>query len=58
MKTFKFRASILAYRTPSMKSRESRVLDMISTYLSGGQSSILYKKLVDKKKDGSSSACC
>ena len=43
-------ASILAYRTPSMKSRESRVLDMISTYLSGGQSSVLYKKLVDKKK--------
>jgi len=41
---------ILAYRTPSMKTRESRVLDMISTYLSGGQSSILYKKLVDKKK--------
>jgi len=33
-----------------MKTRESRVLDMISTYLSGGQSSILYKKLVDKKK--------
>ena len=33
-----------------MKSRESRVLDMISTYLSGGQSSVLYKKLVDKKK--------
>ena len=41
---------ILAYRTPSMKTRESRVLDMISTYLSGGQSSVLYKKLVDKKK--------
>ena len=43
-------ANILAYRTPSMKTRESRVFDMISTYLSSGQSSILYKKLVDEKK--------
>ena len=33
-----------------MKTRESRVFDMISTYLSSGQSSILYKKLVDEKK--------
>ncbi len=43
-------AKILAYRTPSMKTRESRIFDMISTYLSSGQSSVLYKKLVDKKK--------
>jgi len=43
-------AIITAYRTPSMKTRESRVLDMISTYLSGGKSSVLYKKLVDQKK--------
>ena len=43
-------ANILAYRTPSMKTRESRVFDMISTYLSSGQSSVLYKKLVDEKK--------
>lgn len=41
---------IEAYRTPSMKSREARVLDMISTYLSDGKSSKLYKKLVDDKK--------
>jgi len=43
-------AVITAYRTPSMKTRESRVLDMISTYLSGGKSAVLYKKLVDQKK--------
>lgn len=39
-----------AYRTPSMKTREARVLDMISTYLSDGKSSVLYKKMVDDKK--------
>ena len=39
-----------AYRTPSMKTRDSRVLDMISSYFSSGKSSILYKKLVDTKK--------
>lgn len=43
-------ALITAYRTPSMKTRDSRVLDMISTYLSDGRSSVLYKKLVDTKK--------
>ena len=43
-------AIITAYRTPSFKDRESRVLDMISTYLSNGPSSKLYKKLVDEKK--------
>ena len=43
-------AVIAAYRIPSMKTRDSRVLDMISFYLSGGKSSVLYKKLVDTKK--------
>ena len=43
-------AIIAAYRTPSMKTRDSRILDMISSYLSSGKSSILYKKLVDTKK--------
>lgn len=43
-------AIIAAYRTPSMKTRDSRVLDMVSSYLSSGRSSILYKKLVDTKK--------
>jgi predicted Zn-dependent peptidase len=39
-----------AYRTPSMKTRDAKVLDMISTILSDGKSSRLYKKLVDEKK--------
>jgi len=43
-------AVIAAYRTPSFKDRDSRVLDMVSTYLSDGPSSKLYKKLVDNKK--------
>ncbi|MEO5775296.1 MAG: pitrilysin family protein [Flavobacterium sp.] len=41
---------IAAYRTPSMKTRDARILDMISTYLSNGKSSKLYKKIVDDKK--------
>jgi len=41
---------VTCYRTPSMKTREARVLDMISSYLSDGRSSKLYKKLVDDKK--------
>ncbi len=41
---------IATYRTPSMKTREARVLDMISSYLSDGKSSRLYKRLVDEKK--------
>ncbi|MEO0525968.1 MAG: pitrilysin family protein [Bacteroidota bacterium] len=43
-------AIVACYRTPSFTSRDARVLDMISTYLSGGNSSKLYKKLVDDKK--------
>jgi len=43
-------AVIAAYRTPGFKERESYVLDMISSYLSGGKSSVLYKKLVDEQK--------
>ena len=43
-------AIVAAYRTPSFTTREARVLDMISTYLSNGNSSKLYKKLVDDKK--------
>ena len=41
---------VLSYRTPSMKTRDARVLDMISTILSDGKSSRLYKKIVDDKK--------
>ncbi|MCT8339089.1 M16 family metallopeptidase [Luteirhabdus pelagi] len=43
-------AIIHAYRTPSMKDRDAYVLDMISTILSDGKSSRLYKKLVDEQK--------
>jgi predicted Zn-dependent peptidase len=43
-------AVIAAYRTPSFKDRDAYVLDMISSYLSGGKSSILYKKIVDEQK--------
>ena len=41
---------IASYRTPSMKTRDARVLDLISTILSDGKSSRLYKKIVDDKK--------
>ena len=41
---------VLAYRTPSMKNHEARVLDLISAYLSDGKSAKLYKKMVDEKK--------
>lgn len=43
-------AILLAYRTPGQAEREAYVVDMISTYLSDGESSKLYKKLVDEKK--------
>ncbi|GFZ89573.1 peptidase M16 [Aquaticitalea lipolytica] len=43
-------AVIASYRTPSYKERDSYVLNMISSYLSGGKSSVLYKKLVDEQK--------
>ena len=43
-------ALITAYRTPGFKERESYILDIISSYLSGGKSSVLYKKMVDEKK--------
>ncbi|MBN4085089.1 insulinase family protein, partial [Flavobacteriaceae bacterium AH-315-B10] len=41
---------IASYRTPGFKERDAYVLDMISSYLSGGKSSVLYKKLVDEQK--------
>ena len=43
-------ATIVAYRTPGFASREAYVLDMISTYLSDGKTSKLYKKMVDEQK--------
>jgi predicted Zn-dependent peptidase len=41
---------MMGYRTPAQTERDAYVLDMISTYLSDGKSSKLYKKLVDEKK--------
>ncbi|MFL3000823.1 MAG: M16 family metallopeptidase [Cytophagales bacterium] len=41
---------LVSYRTPSMKDRDAYILDMISSILSGGKSSRLYKKMVDDKK--------
>ena len=43
-------AIVAAYRIPSMKTRDAYVLDMISSILSSGKSSRLYKKIVDDKK--------
>ena len=43
-------AVVAAYRTPSFTSRDSKILDMISSYLSVGKSSVLYKKMVDINK--------
>jgi predicted Zn-dependent peptidase len=43
-------ALFTAYRIPKKTTRDSRVLDMISNYLSDGKSSKLYRKLVDEKK--------
>ena len=43
-------AVVTGYRMPAVTTREAKVLDMISTYLSDGNSSKLYKKMVDEQK--------
>ena len=43
-------ALLMGYRTPAQTERDAYVLDMVSTYLSDGKSSKLYKKLVDEQK--------
>ncbi|MBT8184408.1 MAG: insulinase family protein [Eudoraea sp.] len=43
-------AILMGYRTAEQTARDAYVLDMISTYLSDGKSSKLYKKLVDDQK--------
>lgn len=43
-------ATMIGYRTPGFAEREAYVLDMLSTYLSDGKSSKLYKKMVDEQK--------
>ncbi len=49
-KNIQIPAIIAAYRLPGQATRDAYVLDMISTYLSDGKSSILYKKLIDEQK--------
>jgi len=44
-------ATIIAYRTPGFRTRDAYVLDMLSSYLSDGPSSKLYKKMVDDQKE-------
>lgn len=41
---------LFIYKTPSNKSRDGYVLNMISSILTGGKSSRMYKNLVDNKK--------
>ena len=43
-------AYVFASRTPSNKEKDAYALQMLSTYLSNGKSSVLYKKLVDQDK--------
>ena len=43
-------ALLVGYITPKMNTREARVLSLLSTYLSDGKSSVLYKKMIDEKK--------
>ena len=44
-------AKLYVYRTPSMKERDAYVLDMISSILTDGKSSRMYKKMVDENKE-------
>jgi predicted Zn-dependent peptidase len=41
---------LLGYRTPGQAEKDAYVLNMISSYLSDGESSVLQKKLVDQKR--------
>ena len=49
-KNIQIPAIIAAYRLPGQATRDAYVLDMISSYLSDGKSSVLYKKLIDEQK--------
>mgnify|MGYP005748838231 FL=1 len=49
-KNIQIPAYLLGYRTPGHNEREAYVMEMISIYLSSGQSSKLYKRIVDEKK--------
>lgn len=43
-------ALIMAYRTPKQGTRDAYAMEMLAQLLSGGQSSMLYKKLVDEEQ--------
>lgn len=43
-------AKVLAYRTPKRTDKDAYVLDYISTILTGGKSSRMYKNMVEDKK--------
>ncbi len=43
-------AKIFVYRTPGMKERDAYVLSMISSILTDGRSSRMYKRMVDEEK--------
>ncbi len=43
-------AKLFVYRTPSMVDRDAYILDMISSILTDGKSSRMYKKMVDEEK--------
>ncbi len=49
-KNIQLPAYVFAYRTPANTERDAYVLDMLSSYLSSGKSSVLYRKLVDEEK--------
>ncbi|MDR6299545.1 M16 family metallopeptidase [Mesonia maritima] len=44
-------AKLFVYRTPGMAERDAYVLDMISSILTDGKSSRMYKKMVDEDKE-------
>jgi len=44
-------AKLFVYRTPGMAERDAYVLDMISSLLTDGKSSRMYKKMVDEDKE-------
>ncbi len=49
-KNIQIPAYVFAYRTPANREKDAYALDMLSSYLSSGKSSVLYKKLVDQEK--------
>jgi len=48
---------LMAYRIPSMKSNEAYQVEMLSSLLAAGQSSRIYKELVDKKQKAVAAGC-